>query len=478
MAGEIRSALRPEVPKARGHAKVYSKEAILRVSRFLLVALVPLVASPSFATNVQCPAGARCIQVDPNGNPNPSGHFTAQCTGMFPDFVDIVPDDYVGPRFGLSQDYPKAPLPQGLRPWIKFNPRDPTQVDDYMFAIRDYIYEGMLQADWQGDKNKVRKWYHVPWMTAGNHPREFIHGMTQERFLTGPELGIKKGITVQNWAVGYYNDIGGLTIGNVWRNLGGLTSAASQFEEGTVVAKVLFTGAGPNDFETTVPYLLDGAPEWQVNAQGNAPQSKQIQPFRLLQMDIAVKDSRAGSAGWVFGTFAYNREVKADDGWHRMVPVGLMWGNDPTLNQAAYDQGRRPGEGIVSASCPVYARNHLGWLGRINGPVDNPASACMSCHSIAESPPSAPLMASDKCTDGQRLNWFRDLVGSVSFGKVPVNSCDVLSDAGAVALDYSLQMRVGMANATSGEWINPCESASPKVQSMRVPAGPLYPTVR
>src|SRR5215469_14418492 len=241
MAGEIRSALRPEVPKARGHAKVYSKEAILRVSRFLLVALVPLVASPSFATNVQCPAGARCIQVDPNGNPNPSGHFTAQCTGMFPDFVDIVPDDYVGPRFGLSQDYPIAPPPQGLRPWIKFNPRDPTQVDDYMFAIRDYIYEGMLAADWQGDKNKVRKWYHVPWMTAGNHPREFNHGMTQERFLTGPELGIKMGTTVQNWAVGYYNDVGGVAIGKVWRNLGSLTSAGSQFGEGAVVAKVLFT---------------------------------------------------------------------------------------------------------------------------------------------------------------------------------------------------------------------------------------------
>jgi hypothetical protein len=384
----------------------------------------------------------------------------------------------MGPRFELSQDYPEVSPPQGLHPWIKFNPRDPTQVDEYMFAIRDYIYEGMLESNWQGDKNKVRKWYHVPWMTAGNHPREFIHGMTEERFLTGPELGLKMGTTVQNWAVGYYNDVGGVAIGKVWRNLASLTSAVSQFGEGTVVAKVLFTAAGPSDFEATGPYLMEGAPEWQVNAQGNSPQSKQIQTFRLLQMDIAVKDSRAGSTGWVFGTFAYNREAKADDGWHRMVPVGLMWGNDPILNQAAYDQGRRPAEGIVSASCPVYARNHLGWLGRVNGPVDNPASACMSCHSIAESPPSAPLIASEKCTDEQRLNWFRDLSGSVSFGKVPVSSCDVLSDAGSVALDYSLQMRVGIANATSGQWTNPCETAPPKAQSMLVPVGPLYPTLR
>jgi hypothetical protein len=111
----------------------------------------------------------------------------------------------------------------------------------------------------------------------------------------------------------------------VWRDLGSLTSAASQFGEGTVVAKILFTSAAPNDFETSVPYLLDGAPEWQVNAEGNSPRSKQIQALRLLQMDIAVKDSRAGATGWVFGTFAYNREVKADDGWHRMMPVGLTW---------------------------------------------------------------------------------------------------------------------------------------------------------
>ena len=87
-------------------------------------------------------------------------------------------------------------------------------------------------------------------------------------------------------------------------------------------------------------------------------------------------------------------------------------------------------------------------------------------------------MASDKCTDEQRLNWFRDLSDLDSFGKVPVSSCDVLSDAGSVALDYSLQMRVGIANATSGQWINPCESAPPKAKSMLVPVGPLYPTLR
>jgi hypothetical protein len=478
MMEEVHSATRVGPRKTWKPTQVCFWDTIRRVSTPLLVALIPLVTSWSFAANVQCPTSARCVAVDANGRPNPNGAFTAQCTGTFPDFIDLVPDGYVGPRFELSQDYPDVAPPDGVRPWIKFDPRDPAQVDNYMFAVRDYIYEGMIESDWQGDKNKVRKWYHVPWMTAGGHPREFIHGMTQERFLTGPELGLKTGTTVQNWAVGYYNDEGGLTLGKVWRNLGSLTSGASQFGDGTVVAKVLFTAATQSDFQAGVPYIVDGAPEWQVNAQGNSPDIKQIQTLRLLQMDIAVKDSRAGATGWIFGTFAYNRDVKAVDGWHRMMPVALMWGNDPTLNQAAYDQGRRPVEGIVSASCPGYARNHLGWLGRVNGPVDNPASACMSCHSIAESPPSAPLIVSSKCTDDKKLNWFRDLGGSVAFGKVPLNSCDVQSNVNSVALDYSLQMRVGIANATSGDSINPCESAGPQAKSMLVPVGPLYPTVR
>lgn len=475
---KVCSGTRVAIRKTWKHTKGRSWEAIRSVSRFLFVTLIPLVTSWSSAASVQCPTGARCLAVDANGTPNPNGHFTAQCIGRFPDYIDLVPDAYQGPRFELSQDYPDVLPLQGSYPWTKFNPRDPAQVDNYMFAVRDYIYEGMIESNWQGNKNKVRKWYHVPWMTAGDHPREFIHGMTQERFLTGPELGLKSGITVQNWAVGYYNNQGGLTLGKVWKNLGNLTSGASQFPESTVVAKVLFTAATPNDFETSEPYLLDGAPAWQVNAQGNSAENKQILTLRLFQMDMAVKDSRAGATGWIFGTFAYNREAKADDGWHRMVPVGLMWGNDPTLNQAAYDQGRRPVEGIVSPSCPGYARNHLGWLGRVNGPVDNPASACMSCHSIAESPPSAPLIASGKCTDDKKLNWFRNLAGSVAFGKVPLNSCDVQSDADILGLDYSLQMRVGIANATSGEWINPCESAGPKAKSMLAPAGPLYPTFR
>jgi hypothetical protein len=35
---------------------------------------------------------------------------------------------------------------------------------------------------------------------------------------------------------------------------------------------------------------------------------------------------------------------------------------------------------------------HLGWLGRLNGPVDNPQSACLSCHGTAQSPVVSPMV--------------------------------------------------------------------------------------
>jgi len=43
-------------------------------------------------------------------------------------------------------------------------------------------------------------------------------------------------------------------------------------------------------------------------------------------------------SGWVFGTFQYNGgvEVAADRRWDRLVPVGMMWGNDPGITDSAF----------------------------------------------------------------------------------------------------------------------------------------------
>ena len=75
---------------------------------------------------------------------------------------------------------------------------------------------------------------------------------------------------------------------------------------------------------------------------------------RLLQIDVAVKDSRADPAGgWVFGTFQYDNSVKAASPWRRVTPVALMWGDDPGLTPTMYKEGARPVASWVNPDAPV-----------------------------------------------------------------------------------------------------------------------------
>jgi hypothetical protein len=178
-----------------------------------------------------------------------------------------------------------------------------------------------------------------------------------------------------------------------------------------------------------VPYLHD-AFEWDAHVAAIGT-TRTVQKVRLLQIDVAVRDFRAnGTTGWVFGTFGYDGDAPGATPWDRMVPVGLMWGNDPSLNPAAFAGGQRPTESRILN--PVIGTNqHLGWLGRLNGPVDNPRSACLSCHSTAQSPAIAPL-PSASATDATKMRWFRNLPAGTPF------------ETGGASLDYSLQLSLGV----------------------------------
>src|SRR5438093_8364383 len=101
---------------------------------------------------------------------------------------------------------------------------------------------------------------------------------------------------------------------------------------------------------------------------------------RLLQIDVAVKDSRAsGTTGWVFGTFNYNSAAAGTRPWDKMVPVGLMWGNDPLLTPAKYRANNRPQQSKVLFQNVMVdqttAWKGVGWLERLHGPIDKPPSA-------------------------------------------------------------------------------------------------------
>lgn len=353
--------------------------------------------------------------------------------GQFVSSRDRVPENWTGPVFQLSQDYPDAPPERETLPWDAIDYK--ARPFEYMMAIRDYIYEGNLDpndpnAPWKTQENPIRKWYHAPWMDAGNNGREFIHGLTKELVSRPGQIAPNppQSQRIQNWAVGFYNPPGGYVIGQVWCNPQQPNLAASLFPDGTVSAKLLFTAAAPEQ----VPFVANSV-EWTANINTSPdirePLDRTPQTVRLLQMDIAVRDKRDETTGWLFGTFIYDPKAGNENPWENMQPVGLMWGNDPTVT---------PGNGLAIEESwlnPETAdlMQHYGWAGRLNGPVDNPNSSCLSCHATAGWP-VVSLIPPNNATDQERLQWFRNVMAGSSF------------DPSQVSLDYSLQLAYSIQN--------------------------------
>ena len=337
------------------------------------------------------------------------------------------PPGWTGPVFHLAQNYP-ASIPQDVKPWLAFDPK--TQPQQYINAILAYFYEGNIQATVEASfdptLNTKRGWFNAPWQDVGLNGREPLHGLTRERTSRPGELGTQQIHAWNNYAVGFYNAPGGFTIGRMWANHGAPNpAAAASLPDGTVAAKLLFTTASVSE----VPYL-QGSPEWSAyifadptNPAPTPTSPKAVLKVRLLQIDIAVKDSRlASTTGWAFGTYVYGGGPggKPGAGWTNVAPVGLMWGNDPGYS------GTGPlRETFIN---PAVTMPHLGYQGRLNGPVDNKVSSCLSCHSTAETPAGAMI------STGNPAPWFRNIPSGQSF------------DPGRQALDYSLQLSVGLSN--------------------------------
>jgi hypothetical protein len=349
------------------------------------------------------------------------------------------PPGWTGPVFKLSQNYPKtlpALEPASKRPWRQFNFKDPAQSSKYIQAVLNYCLEGNTANNFADvSQNSVRKWYHAPWLDTTPAGREFIHGMTAERGSKPGELGPAQTSAHDNWAVGFYNARGGYTIGQVWKDPKHPDPRKATFPSNTVACKLLFSTAPISE----VPFL-DGSLEWQgdINrASGNGPRPT----LHLLQLDVAVKDSRANSTiGWVFGTFQYEKAASTSaNWWDHMVPVGLMWGSDVT-SLKANTQTRE--EWINTA------RGQKLHLGRkdlvLNGPIDNPRGSCTSCHGFAQvarvtgATPSLPGLPADVTTPAKLDAYFTDIKAATPL------SPDYVS------LDYSLQLQIGIARALHG----------------------------
>ncbi|HEX7815954.1 MAG TPA: hypothetical protein VF436_12560, partial [Dyella sp.] len=186
-----------------------------------------------------------------------------------------------------------------------------------------------MESDWYVQNNKVRAWYHAPWQHYGPSGREGIHGLTKEAQIQPKQLAPTQVTSGQTYAVGIYNDIGGYTFGEVWKDPENpdpsYTSQPNSFHEGTVVCKPLFADVDLKQVPFLVnPVLWDA---YVTNTFNSADRS--IRKVALIQMDFAVRDSRIPGTGWIFGTFQYNGAKTGKPGWDNLVPVGVMWGNDP-----------------------------------------------------------------------------------------------------------------------------------------------------
>jgi hypothetical protein len=361
--------------------------------------------------------------------------------------------------FQLSQAYPASYSPGDAQPWKQFEPAK--DYKGYMHAVLRYCLEGNTGVDFEVQKNPVRRWYHAPWLHYGTNGREYIHGLTRERPIPPKEMHPMQTDTLENWAVGFYNAPGGYTIGNVWESdsIPALTKA--DFPEGTVSFKLLFTAGTPDQ----VPFL-QGSKEWTANiypcplSTGKHPceQQRRDATVRLLQIDIAVKDRNAGPTGWAFGTFVYDASQPGATVWDRMVPVGLMWGDDenvladlrrpgafvnPALRQTVLNTALIKPAGVNFGKRAYMAHHGLG--GRLNGPVDNPISSCVSCHSkaaITEQGLAAPMANFSRTRATFDTADFRKFFTAIASGTGPL----VMDGTTYTKLDYSLQLAAGIRN--------------------------------
>jgi hypothetical protein len=366
-----------------------------------------------------------------------------------------------GHVFHLAQDYPTS-VPDDTQPWLKIDPF--THGNEYLQTVLDYFYDGNIHGgdiedDFDPAKDTVRHWYNAPWQDFGKGGREFIHGVTRER-VTGPgELDpVHNKQSWNNYAVGFYNSPGGMTIGKVWTDHGNPDSTLTKLPEGTVAAKLLFTTAPVSE----APYLA-GAPAWSGYVYADphiqtsqipddpAKRKRAVLKLRLLQIDIAVKDARSTTTGWFMGTFVYGGGPGGPKGagWRNVAPVGIMWGNDPGYS------GTGPlKETVLNAAVTM---PHVGYQGRLNGPVDNPISSCLSCHSTGEAPTTPPgpnPQSSMIPTPTGNMRWFQNIMTGTPF------------DAGFNSTDYSLQVSVGIANFLAQKSIQTAPTPSAKAAAI------------
>lgn len=389
---------------------------------------------------------------------------------IFPDFGHMISladfekmkakDKTVPGPFRLAADFPRT-RPTQLPPFFAIDFKQGDNFVTYLERAQDFCFEGFIkggnvEADFIPQDNRRRRWNHLPWMHWGDKGSEGFHGLIKEAPISPKQLTADQKEQYQVYAVAFYNDFASYTLGRMWADPADPDPTVTDrrygrqngFPVGTVIFKLLFTDA-PSD---EVDYLQNPV-EWTayITPTWNEQTKRVVTKVRLIQMDMMIRDDRAiSTGGWVLATFVYNGALKKATPWKNLVPLGMMWGNDPNYTKSSITQyppiktNINPDlrETRINSSRDVPPQ-HLGWGQRLDGPVDLNVSSCLSCHSTAGFPQSAPLIPPDAFTnpppDGTNappdwMKFFRNIACATPF------------DNTMISTDFSLMVSISLGN--------------------------------
>lgn len=455
----------------------------------LLTLALTIGYAGTLVSDAQSTAGAR-TQAGDAQQPGVAAHERRPKGSGVPDFGFMVtPAEYAAnysdqPVFRLKIDFPRE-KPTRLPAFVERIDFRKTPLE-YLVAARDYSFDGNL-PNWNPHENTKAQWYHIPWLhptATGPKPyppnggTEGFHGLIKEAQVASLQLGPgQKGGDYSVYAITLVNDLAGYTLGRMWADPDNPDPRVTDrrygggFPPGTVFAKLLFTDAPQGG--DRLPFL-ENPLQWKayITESWTSP-TRKVKPVNLLQMDLAVRDTRAdgpGGTGWVFGSFAYNGQVNNANKFLNLVPIGLMWGNDPkdttnTTNPFPPTKtivNPKLRETVIFPSSQLPPQ-HLGWNGRLNGPADLNTTSCLSCHITAQYPAATSLIPTGAVPDGGPtppaqggtpawMRWFQNLPAATSF------------DQRTYSTDFSFQVAISLQNffdvkATrlQGEWASDYE---------------------
>ena len=237
-------------------------------------------------------------------------------------------------------------------------------------------------------------------------------GSPTSSILSGNSLSTLQKDFVDTWSNGYFNDRAAFGIGQVYCNpddpkpgaLNPDPTGLNNMANGSYIIKLLFSTVTEeqlpnvkNALEWKGHVFVNDDPRWR-NQGPISRYERAVKTIRMIQIDVSVRDDRS-TTGWLLGTFGYDGNAKGTTPWKRMVPLGLQWGNSPKVTFAETCSGPNGPcnrkklteqwineKAVKDLTTPPLSFNHLGYAGRLAGPVDNPKASCLGCHQTAGFP--------------------------------------------------------------------------------------------